>query len=88
MVYDRNVSLANLEGANRAHIEREIPHIASLMADSVADVMEFAEVVVIGNASEEFQDVPDRIGDEQVVIDLIRISPEVHANPGYQGICW
>jgi GDP-mannose 6-dehydrogenase len=88
MVYDRNVSLANLEGANRAHIEREIPHIASLMADSVADVMAFAEVVVIGNASEEFRDVPDRIGDEQVVIDLVRISPEVDAKPGYQGICW
>ena len=88
MVYDRNVSLANLEGANRAHIEREIPHIASLMADSVADVMAFAEVVVIGNASEEFRDVPDRIGDEQVVIDLVRISPEERSKPGYQGICW
>lgn len=88
MVYDRNVSLANLEGANRAHIEREIPHIASLMADSVADIMAFAEVVVIGNASEEFRDVPDRVSDEQVVIDLIRISPEVHAKPRYQGICW
>jgi GDP-mannose 6-dehydrogenase len=88
MVYDRNVSLANLEGANRAHIEREIPHIASLMTDSVAGVMAFAEVVVIGNASEEFRDVPERIGDEQVVIDLVRISPEVRAKPGYQGICW
>ena len=88
MVYDRNVSLANLEGANRAHIEREIPHIASLMADSVADVMAFAEVVVIGNASEEFRDVPESVSDEQVVIDLVRISPEVHAEPGYQGICW
>ena len=88
MVYDRNVSLANLEGANRAHIEREIPHIASLMADSVADVMAFAEVVVIGNASAEFRDVPDSVGDEQVVIDLVRISPQVHAKPSYQGICW
>ena len=88
MVYDRNVSLANLEGANRAHIEREIPHIASLMADSVADVMAFAEVVVIGNASEEFRDVPDDLGDDQVVIDLIRISHQVPATRGYQGICW
>ena len=88
MVYDRNVSLANLEGANRAHIEREIPHIASLMADSVANVMAFADVVVIGNASAEFRDVPDSVGDEQVVIDLVRISPQVHAKPGYQGICW
>jgi GDP-mannose 6-dehydrogenase len=31
--YDRNVSLARLHGANRAHIEREIPHIATLMCD-------------------------------------------------------
>lgn len=87
-VYDRNVSLANLKGANRAYIEREIPHIASLMASSVADVVAFAEVLVVGNAAEEFRDVPDAVRDDQTVIDLVRILPDAESKPGYQGIAW
>lgn len=88
MVYDRSVSLANLSGSNRAYIEREIPHIASLMADSVADVVAFADILVVGNAADEFRDVPDAVRDDQVVIDLVRILPDTQSKPGYHGIAW
>ncbi|MAT97553.1 MAG: GDP-mannose dehydrogenase [Anaerolineaceae bacterium] len=88
-VYDRNVSLANLQGANRAYIEKEIPHIASLMCDSVEDVLADCEVVVVGNGAPEFRQVLDQVRPEQIVIDLIRISDETgHLNGHYNGICW
>jgi len=45
-VYDRNVSLANLHGANRAYIEKEIPHIAQLMTDTVDEIIEGSDVIV------------------------------------------
>ncbi len=85
--YDRNVALARLRGANRAYIEREIPHIASLMASSVDDVVAFADVLVIGNRSEEFARVVDARAGEQIVIDLVRVSAAV-SKPGYEGMCW
>ena len=50
-VYDHYVSLSNLHGANRAYIEAEIPHIASLMSESVDDVIDRSEVIVLGNKS-------------------------------------
>ncbi len=53
-VYDRNVSLANLRGAIFAYIEREIPHIASLMVESIDEVLASSEVIVIGNDAPEF----------------------------------
>jgi GDP-mannose 6-dehydrogenase len=88
-VYDRNVSLAQLHGANRAYIEREIPHIASLMCDSVQDLLAESEVVVIGNKAPEFIQVLQQLEPEQIVIDLVRISKEVdHLNSLYEGICW
>jgi len=87
-VYDRSVSLANLQGSNRAYIEREIPHIASLMADSVADVVASSDVLIVGNSAEEFRDVPDAARDDQVVIDLVRILPGTQSKPGYHGISW
>jgi GDP-mannose 6-dehydrogenase len=88
-VYDRNVSLANLHGANRAYIEHEIPHIASLMVDSVAALVEDSEVIVIGNRSPEFRAILPELRAGQKVIDLVRIvegTPAIGAS--YEGICW
>ena len=88
-LYDRNVSLARLHGANKEYIESEIPHIATLMCDSVDAVLESSEVVVIGNKDEAFRDVLTHIRDDQVVVDLMRITEDFHSlNGQYQGICW
>lgn len=88
-VYDRNVSLANLHGANKAYIEKEIPHISSLMADSIDQVLEASQVVVIGNKSPEFSDVLTKLRTDQIVVDLVRISNGYHSlNGQYQGINW
>jgi GDP-mannose 6-dehydrogenase len=88
-LYDRNVLLANLQGANRTYIEQEIPHIASLMADSVDEVLNFSEVIVVGNKSPEFERVFLRLGNDQILIDLVRITDHnLPSNGHYQGICW
>jgi GDP-mannose 6-dehydrogenase len=88
-VYDRNVSLAQLHGANRAYIKREIPHIASLMCDSLDDLLADSEVVVIGNKAPEFAQALHALRPEQIVIDLVRITEEVdQLDSQYEGICW
>lgn len=88
-VYDKNVSLANLQGANREYIGREIPHIASLMADSTDEVLDSSEVIIVGNKSPEFEKVLAQLRDGQTVIDLVRITErEVSSDMNYQGICW
>jgi GDP-mannose 6-dehydrogenase len=86
-VYDHNVSLAKLQGANKAYIEKEIPHIANLMVDSVDTLLAASEVVVIANKTPEFGQVPDIVGSNQVIIDLVRIQDRISEN-GYQGIAW
>lgn len=87
-VFDRNVSLANLHGSNREYIQREIPHIASLMADTIEEVLAVSDVIVIGNGAPEFADVPALIDDDQIIFDLVRIGSELPTHDGYQGICW
>ncbi len=87
-VYDRNVSLANLQGANRVYIEQEIPHIASLMADSIDAVLDTSEVIIVGNKAAEFRNVLSRLRDDQVMIDLVRAAENMQSNEHYQGICW
>lgn len=87
MIYDRHVHTARLVGANRDYIERAIPHVSSLMRDSIEDVLDHAEVVVVGNRDPEFASVPDRLRPDQQLIDLVRLRPD-GAGPQGEGICW
>jgi GDP-mannose 6-dehydrogenase len=88
-VYDKNVSLANLYGANRTYIEKEIPHIAQLMRDSIEEVIDGSDVIVIGNNSPEFINVQERYNGRHITIDLVRAAGKnVVSNTNYQGISW
>lgn len=86
-IYDRNVSLARLVGANKQYIEREIPHISRLMRSELKEVVDTAEVLVIGNKAEEFKDITPHAR-EKIIIDLVRTFEEETTSDGYRGICW
>jgi GDP-mannose 6-dehydrogenase len=88
-VYDGSVSSAGLIGANREYIEREIPHIWSLMRGSVSEVVETSDVIVIGNNAAEFREIQPLLKGEQIVIDLVRAFEPRAADDGhYRGISW
>ena len=87
-VYDKNVSLARLHGANKDYILNKIPHISRLMVESIDEVLEHAQTIVIGNAAPEFAEVPRRINDGQTVIDFVRVSDSRTIAGVYEGICW
>ena len=88
-IYDRDVSESQLVGANREYIEREIPHIWTLMRPSIAQVLAQADTIVLGNTSSEFRSVRDQLRQDQILIDLVRALDPVPVNdPNYQGIAW
>ena len=87
-LYDRNVNIASLVGANKDYILNQIPHISKLMMQSIDDVLQHADTIVIGNGDQEFASIFPRLRDEQVVVDLVRILPEWIRKEGYDGICW
>src|SRR5262245_24786127 len=72
-IYDRDVALARLVGANKDYIERQIPHISQLMRATIDEVIDSAEVLVIGNRSAEFQRVDTQRRKDQIIIDLVRL---------------
>ena len=88
-IYDRDVSLARLMGANKEYIEREIPHLSRLLARTLEEVLEFAEVLVIGNGNKEFASVFEKRRADQTVFDLVRLLKDGgKSQPNYHGICW
>lgn len=87
-IYDREVSQAQIIGANREYILREIPHIWELMRPELDPVIREAETIIIGNASGEFQTIEGRIRRDQVVVDLVRAIRPDQIDGTYVGICW
>src|SRR5258708_4344971 len=87
-IYDSNVRLASIHGANRDYILNHIPHISRLMASSIDEVLDHAHTIVIGNAAPEFRDVPRRLSDNQTVIDFVRVTDSRTVSGVYEGICW
>jgi GDP-mannose 6-dehydrogenase len=77
-----------LTGANRDYILNHIPHIANLMRDSIEQVLEHAEIVVLGNAGPEFAKIHSKLRPGQKIIDLVRVDATVKADAQYEGLCW
>lgn len=87
-IYDQNVNIASLIGANRDYILNRIPHISRLMVGRIEDALAHAETIVIGNPAPEFKGVLARLSSDQVMIDLSGIADRKSDADRYCGICW
>jgi GDP-mannose 6-dehydrogenase len=88
-IYDEEVALAKLVGANKYYIEQAIPHISSLMLPSPKEVIDASDVVVVSKNNPTIQEAVANNSDSKLIIDLIRLPGEtVNGFANYQGICW
>jgi GDP-mannose 6-dehydrogenase len=88
-IYDSNVALSRLMGANREYIEGRLPHLSDLLTNNVDEVFEHAEVCVVGSTEQVVVDALAEPGD-RAVVDLVRL-PDADARrvtEGYQGLGW
>jgi len=88
-IWDDNVSLGRLIGSNREYIEKEIPHIGSLLETDLAETLKDAEVVVLGTRGLSTEVLQKHLRPEQTIVDLVNLekTQRPHA-PQYAGICW
>lgn len=88
-IYDRHVELARLTGANRAYIDREIPHLERLMVATPEEALAHGRIAVVGHLAAE--DRPALLAglSDHKVIDLAGLA-ELRDRPGlaYEGLCW
>jgi GDP-mannose 6-dehydrogenase len=71
-VFDSNVNVARLHGANRRYIDDQIPHIAALTSESIDALVAHAEVLVLGNAADDAVRALAEARSRHVVVDLTR----------------
>ena len=89
-IWDDNVSLGRLIGSNRQFIEEVIPHIGSLLSTSLPDVLEDAEVVILGMRGMSTDLLRRCLRPDHIVIDLVNLERASRPTKSdhYEGICW
>lgn len=88
-IYDPDVNLSRLVGANRRYIEEILPHIGSLMCEDVGTMIAWADVLVVGLRSETIlRALRERMRPDQILVDVTRIPDREGLVGAYRGLCW
>ena len=89
LVYDPEVHLSSLLGANRRYIEQHLPHIGSLIRNDIAEVIAGSDVLVVGlGDAGVVAALAQHTRPEQTIIDLINIADRTALRGEYVGLCW
>jgi GDP-mannose 6-dehydrogenase len=87
-IFDKNIHLSMLTGANRDYIMATIPHIANLMVNSPAEAVAGAELVLLASSTPEYVSALDDMTDQQHLIDFARVTSAKRLGDRYHGINW
>lgn len=88
-IYDPEVRLAQLLGANRSFIEKHLPHIGKMLRPDIEGVIAESEVLVVGLADEAVFDALARhCRPDQVLLDLVNLPNRDSMAASVQGLCW
>jgi len=87
-IYDEEVSLAKLYGANKRYLDETIPHVTSLMEPSVAKVLDKSDLVIVSKKTDQFKKDIEAHNKDVFVVDLVRLFADYKNRPRYEGISW
>ncbi|HKA43524.1 MAG TPA: nucleotide sugar dehydrogenase [Burkholderiales bacterium] len=89
LVYDPDVHLSRLLGANRRFIEQHVPHIASVMRGDIESVIAESELLVVGlSGAQVFDALARHVRADQIVLDLVSIPADRSLRGKVVGLCW
>jgi GDP-mannose 6-dehydrogenase len=89
LIYDSEVHLSKLLGANRRFIEQHVPHIGTLIRSDIAEVIAASDVIVVGqNDPRVASRLIELARPDQTVIDLVRLPGRERLRARYEGLCW
>lgn len=89
LVYDPEVHLSRLLGANRRFIEQHVPHIGSLMREDIESVISGSDFLVVGLSNARiFEALARHVREDQLVLDLVNIPQRKALRGKVIGLCW
>jgi len=89
LVYDPEVHLSRLLGANRRFIEQHVPHIGSLMREDIGGVIAESDLLVVGLTGPGiFEALARHVREGQIILDLVNIPKPEALRGKVMGLSW
>jgi GDP-mannose 6-dehydrogenase len=89
LVFDPDVHLSQLLGANRRFIENHLPHIGSLIRSDIRSVIGDSDVLVVGlNDARVADALAHHARADQLVLDLVNLRGRDNLAAKVEGLCW
>lgn len=86
-IFDENVRISKLIGANKAFINERLPHLSDLITNDLEDALINNDIVIINHRNFDIESYYHLLENKVAVIDLIRVNA-LEGLPNYEGICW
>ncbi len=88
-VYDADVHLSRLLGANKRYLEQHLPHLGELLDADLDAVIEASDVLVLGQGGAKVVDaLRRRSRTGQLVVDLVNLGSADGVAAQVEGLCW
>lgn len=88
-IFDPEVSISKLIGANKKYIEESIPHIGDLMTTDIDALLADNPVIVLGlNDKALVAEVCAKLTADHTLIDLVHLKDTSMLKARYIGLCW
>ncbi len=87
-IYDNEVMLSSLFGANKDYITKEIPHIHRLFCSTVEETLKDTDIIIISKKEQSFRKIKNHLTNDQLIIDLVRLFEPDELKSQYEGIGW
>jgi GDP-mannose 6-dehydrogenase len=89
-IWDPNVALSKLIGGNKAFIEQTLPHISAMMCDTMEEVAQASDVIVVSHGMPDGgTELTHLLRPDQMLIDLVKLPAGASSGSTvYQGVCW
>ena len=85
-IYDKNVQMSKLIGANKSFIDEKLPHISGLLTNHLEELINKSETIVVVHKINELRNYSQALENKNIV-DLVRME-ELRNLKNYEGIGW
>jgi len=88
-IFDPEVQLSRLLGANRSYIDANIPHLGELLCPDLESMVDPSNVILVGLQQSALNDaLQARVRTDHYLIDLVNLPNRDLLRCRYEGICW
>ena len=88
-IFDPEVQLSRLLGANRSYIDANIPHLGELLCPDIESMMGPSDVILVGLQQSALNDaLQAHVRPDHYLLDLVNLPNRDLLRCRYEGICW